>query len=203
MAAAGVLLAGETSGALATGAKDFVCVRENTKSQAPNLRETPNFNVQIGVLRVGACLVFGVWCLVFFVGCRTLPELPPADLSQPGWSTRQGQVVWKANTDAPEIAGELLLAIHPKQGIVLQFLKTPFPVVVAQTGNGGWRISFSGGREYAGQGEPPQRISWFQVPRALKDGEVDHGWSFSKTGDSNWRLENQRTGEFIEGYLRP
>ena len=132
-----------------------------------------------------------------------MPELAPADLSQPGWRARQGQAVWRAKADAPEIAGELLLATHPVRGTVLQFLKTPFPVVVAQTSTSSWRISFSGDREYAGPGEPPRRIGWFQLPIALQNGEIGHGWVFSKTGEQNWRLENERTGEFIEGYLRP
>ena len=147
--------------------------------------------------------MLGVWCLVFLPGCRTAPEVPPADLSQPGWKTRQGQAVWRAKADAPEIAGELLLATHPVRGTVLQFLKTPFPIVVAQAGSRGWRISFSGDREYAGRGEPPQRISWFQLPNALEHRKPDDGWSFSKMGGQNWRLENARTGEFIEGYFSP
>ena len=173
--------------------------------KAPN----PKFQVPKGIhspssrFGLGASLVVGLWSLVFASGCRTVPELPRVDLSQPGWTMRQGQAVWKANADAPEIAGELLLATHPQRGMVLQFLKTPFPVVVAQTSAGAWKIAFSGEREFAGRGEPPDRISWFRLGAALEGRDLTRGWSFRKAGDRNWRLQNERTGEFIEGYLAP
>ena len=139
--------------------------------------------------------------LIFLCACRTLPPLPPADLSQPGWKIRQGQAVWKSGAEAPEIAGELLLATHPQQGMVLQFIKTAFPIVVAQSSDAGWRISFSGNREFSGRGKPPQRIGWFQLAAALEQKKLPDAWSFTQSTEQNWRLENRRTGEFIEGYL--
>ena len=145
---------------------------------------------------IGALAVVLALC-----GCRTVPNLPPVDLAQPGWETRQGQAVWKANTNAPEIAGELLLATHPQQGMVLQFIKTPFPLVIAQAGRAGWKISFSGDREFAEAGDPPGRISWFQLPAAIASRKLPRGWKFQKTDERSWRLENARTGEFIEGFL--
>jgi hypothetical protein len=139
--------------------------------------------------------------MMFLCACRTLPNLPPADLSQPDWKARQGQAVWKSATEAPEIAGELLLATHPRHGMVLQFIKTPFPIVIAQSSDAGWKISFAGNREFSGLGKPPARISWFQLTAALDGHELPAGWTFKRLSEQNWRLENQRTGEFIEGYL--
>ena len=109
--------------------------------------------------------------------------------------------MWKSRADAPEIAAELLLATHPQHGMVLQFIKTPFPIVIAQSSDAGWKISFAGDREFSGPGKPPARISWFQLAAALDGHELPAGWTFKKTSDKNWRLENPRTGEFIEGYL--
>jgi len=34
--------------------------------------------------------------------------LPPVSLSEPGWTIRQGQAVWRRYHDTPDIAGELL-----------------------------------------------------------------------------------------------
>ncbi len=127
--------------------------------------------------------------------------MPAEDISQPGWSVRQGQAVWKASAEATEIAGELLVATHPKRGLVLQFIKTPFPIVSGQVNPDGWRISFSGAREFAGRGDPPTRISWFQLSAAVQGGKVPREWIFQRTSQRKWRLENRKTGEYIEGYL--
>ena len=134
-------------------------------------------------------------------GCRTIPDLPPEDISEAGWSARQGQAVWRASAEAPELAGELLVATHPERGLVLQFIKTPFPIVSAQATPGGWKIVFPDAREFAGRGNPPSRISWFQLRAALQGSEVSRPWIFQTTGERNWRLENRKTGEYIEGYL--
>ena len=85
--------------------------------------------------------------------------------------------------------------------MVLQFIKTPFPIVTAQASRAGWKISFSGEREFSGRGKPPGRISWFQLHAALEGRELPPGWIFQRANKQNWRLENRGTGEFIEGYL--
>src|SRR2546422_5254946 len=59
--------------------------------------------------------------------CRTVPPLAPANLSEPGWTMREGQAVWRPKTEGPEIAGELLVAIHRTGETYLQFTKTPLP----------------------------------------------------------------------------
>jgi hypothetical protein len=148
------------------------------------------------LLTLGATLLGLLLC-----ACRTVTNIPPADLSQPGWKTLQGQAVWKSHADAPEIAGELLVASHPQHGLFLQFMKPAFPIVVAQSGPVSWKVSFSGQREFSGAGKPPARISWFQLGAALEDRKLSRDWYFRKSDGQTFRLENARTGEFIEGYL--
>jgi hypothetical protein len=114
-----------------------------------------------------------VWvgCLLL-LGCRTVPELPPVDLAQPGWQVRQGQAVWKPNASAPELSGELVWAVHPDGRFLLQFLKTPITLVEAQGSNERWQISFPPqGRTIKGsRGQSPsQRLSWLQQQTNFKD----------------------------------
>src|SRR6266436_5715904 len=88
--------------------------------------------------------------------CRTAPPMAPANLSAPGWTIRQGQAVWRPKTEAPEIAGELLVATHRNGQTFLQFTKTPLPFVVARITTNRWRIEFVvDHREFTGHGQPP------------------------------------------------
>src|SRR5215831_18062058 len=57
-------------------------------------------------------------------GCRSLPPMPPADLSSPEWTVLQGQAVWRASHAAPEIAGEILVATNTAADTLVQFTKT-------------------------------------------------------------------------------
>src|SRR5262245_42929000 len=94
-------------------------------------------------------------------GCLTGPPLPRVDLSEPGWAVRHGEAVWRARRDAPEIAGEILLATNPDGRVFVQFTKTPFPFVIAQTAPGGWQIeSPARNQRYSGRGAPPDRLIW-------------------------------------------
>src|SRR4051812_21168302 len=140
--------------------------------------------------------------LMLAAGCQTVPRFRQPDVSQPGSKTRQGQAVWRANAQASEIAGELYLSSNPAGDHILQFIKTPFPIAVAQTTTNAWQISFPGDqRNYSGRGQPPARIGWFVLMSALEDSRVSSPWQFSKTSEEQWRLTNSRTGELIEGYL--
>src|SRR5262245_41804452 len=71
--------------------------------------------------------------LICLTACRTIGVLPPVDLSEAGWTVRQGQALWQPRTGAPEIAGEILLATHPDGRQFVQFTKNPFPLVSVQT----------------------------------------------------------------------
>jgi len=135
------------------------------------------------------------------LSCRT-PPLPPVDVSLPGWQVRQGQAVWRPTKNRPELAGDLLLATNASGDFVAQFSKTPFTLATAQVSGDAWNIDFGGGQHtWGGRGRPPRRFVWFQLPRALAGAELPPPWKFTAQPDHSWRLENARTGEFLEGWL--
>jgi hypothetical protein len=122
----------------------------------------------------------------------------PARCVQP----RQGQAVWKSRADAPEIAGELLLATSVDGRTFTQFTKTPLPILVAQTTTNAWQIEFVvENRKFAGRGSPPARLAWLHLAGCLSRVNPPKGWTFTKGDDGTWRLENKKTGEMLEGYL--
>ena len=138
------------------------------------------------------------------VGCRSMPPLPAADLSVPGWRVRQGQAVWKPAKNRPELAGELLLASNKDGDFLVQFTKIPFPMATAQMAGDRWQLEFgSGDYRRTGRGKPPARFAWFELPRALAGARIAGNWRFERLSTSSWRLENWRTGESLEGYLGP
>ncbi len=148
--------------------------------------------------------IFATALLALCVSCRTGPPLPPADFSSPGWKVQQGQAVWKPSKKRPELAGDLLLATNANGNDVVQFSKTPFSLASAQVADGAWQIEFGGGRYlWRGRGAPPARFIWFQLPRALNGVEPPRPWKFTLQAGGSWRLENTRTGEFLEGTLFP
>ena len=135
-------------------------------------------------------------------GCRTAPPLPAANFSEPGWRVQQGQAVWKARATAPEIAGELLLATHSDGRSLVQFTKTPFPIVVAQTVSNRWEIQFvPEGRTFRGRGEPPKYFGWLHLVPALEARPLPKEFSFAHPAGAPWRLESVASGESIEGYF--
>ena len=150
------------------------------------------------------------FCAVaLLIACRTPPKLPPIDLSQAGWQVQQGQAVWKPNKNAPELSGELVWAAHPDGRFLLQFLKTPITLVEAQGSKDAWQISFPPqGRTLSGVGQladargSVQRLGWLYLARGLQGQALTRQWTFSGTADA-WKLANARTGEVIEGFLRP
>jgi len=149
--------------------------------------------------------------LFFSLGCKSLPPLPAVNLSEPGWKIQHGQAVWKPKKDAPEIAGELLVATNSDGRAFVQFTKTPFPFVIAQASSGGWQIEFAAAnKKFSGRGNPPQRIIWLQLPHFTEKLESPHVVSFKtrqwarQTFEGNrWLLRNRITGESLEGFLAP
>jgi hypothetical protein len=146
------------------------------------------------------------WSLSFFLlmvvnGCLTAPPLPQANLSEPGWTVRQGQAVWTPRRKAPEIAGELLLATRTDGSAFVQFTKTPFPFAIAQTSPTGWQIEFPPqNRRFAAPGKPPARIVWFQLVNALVGKPIAKSWAWHNS-ETNWQLTNSSSGESLEGYF--
>ena len=83
---------------------------------------------------------FHRWCAILllplaliFASCRTIPPLPPINVSEQGWTLHQGQALWRTKRDAPESAGEILFATHPRGDTMLQLTKNPLPFVTVQT----------------------------------------------------------------------
>ena len=142
--------------------------------------------------------------LCFCVGCRTSPPQPSADFSAPGWKVQSGQAVWNPPANRPELAGDLLLATNANGNCFIQFSKLPFPLVTAQISGDRWQIEF-GAREHTwhGQGAPPDRFAWFQLPGVLLGSTPQGSWRFTRLTDESWRLENPRTGEKLEGVFSP
>jgi hypothetical protein len=140
-----------------------------------------------------------------FTGCMNLPPLPPADLSQPGWETRQGQAVWRPRQGVEEIAGEILVSTRKQDRTLVQFSKNPFPLVNATVTRDSWELSAPAlGKRYAHPGKPPSRILWFQLSKILTDQAPSIPWKWTPSGDGgHWRLENPTTGESLEGFFSP
>jgi hypothetical protein len=132
--------------------------------------------------------------------CRTA-SLPPVNFSEPGWKIQQGQAVWKSKRNAPEIAGEILLATQGADRVVIQFTKTPFPFLIAQKTTDAWQIEIPAQKKtYSGHGTPPKRITWLILAEALRGNSPPEPWKFEKRGE-NWSLKNPKSGEIIEGFL--
>ncbi len=142
--------------------------------------------------------------LVFCAGCRTADPLPSADFSAPGWRVQPGQAVWKPSANRPELAGDLLLATNVNGNFFVQFSKIPFPLATAQVSSDQWQIEFGADKfSWRGHGAPPNRFAWFQLPRALRNANLDDNWKFTYVETNSWRLENPHTGETLEGEFFP
>ena len=181
---------------------------------------TPNIEHRMVKLRCSASnvrcsmfssiLCFSISILLFSqTACRTVSQFPAIDFSQSGWKIQEGQAVWKPNREAPEIAGEILAAQHPNGKTVVQFIKSPFPITIAQTTSNAWQIEFPPqNKTFSGRGNPPAKFGplptgWLQLSRVLAGIPSPESWSFKKNDETNWRLENEKTGESIEGFLNP
>ncbi|MFM1767691.1 MAG: hypothetical protein RJA22_220 [Verrucomicrobiota bacterium] len=142
--------------------------------------------------------------LALLAGCRSLPPIPSPDHSGPGWTLREGQAVWRASARADGVAGDLLLATHPDGRCVVRFTKAGLPLLEAWRAPGGWRVGMPpAGRVRGGNGAPPSRVLWLQLPRAVEGGVVPAGWILSgrTEADARWVVSNPRTGEQLAGFL--
>ena len=88
---------------------------------------------------------------------------------------------------------------------MVQFIKTPFPIVLAQGVEGVWQIDFGPeGRRFTGRGTPPDRFIWLQVPRWIEFGAgLPRNWTFEQLQPRVWSASNRRTGETLEIHLDP
>ena len=149
-------------------------------------------------LRRLAPLLAALW----FCACHTAPPLPPVNLRGPDWTIRQGQAVWRSNRDAPEIAGELLVASRRDGRVFLQFSKTPLPFVTLQITTNSWQVDFvADHKSCSGRGPVPAQLAWAQLPRCLAGTGPPARWTWEQFENGRWRLEDRTTGEMIEGFL--
>lgn len=131
-------------------------------------------------------------------GCASVRPLPPADLSQPGWTIQSGQAVWKSGNS--DLAGELIFATRAGSS-ALQFIKTPLPLVSAQARENRWTITFvADNRTVSGKGTPPAQLLWLHLASALNGDSPRPPLKFSRDANG-WELENTETGESIAGFL--
>ena len=130
--------------------------------------------------------------------------MPTMNLSEPGWTLRQGQAVWQPRREAPEIAGDLVLATRTNGDAFVQFSKTPLALAIARKSGQAWQAEFPAQNiRYSGRGKPPARIIWFPLARAVIGSPPAPPWSWQRTEDRNWRLENVKTGETLAGFFAP
>jgi hypothetical protein len=156
-------------------------------------------------LDAGSRLLFVsiAWCFAL-AGCRTPGRFTTFNLSDPGWIVRQGQAVWRNERHAHEIAGELLVATHPDQRSLVEFNKTPLPILTAQATAREWRIQFAASqRTISGRGSPPASLAWLHLPRCLNGIVPPAPLQFDRRHDGSWRLENTQSGEIISGFFYP
>jgi len=136
--------------------------------------------------------------VAFLAGCSTTP-LPPANLSAPGWTTQQGQALWKPSANRPQIAGDLLMATNTDGDCFIQFTKTPFTIATAQISGSRWQLTFGNDQHsWRGSGTPMSRFVWFQLPRAMLGAPINPDWR-SHSDTNGWQFQNLHTGESLEG----
>ena len=109
-----------------------------------------------------------------------------------GWRVEQGQALWRPARRFPELGGELVVASHEDGRCLVQFAKTPLPMVLVQTTRTNWLIEF-----------PPRRMRFalLYLPAALAGDSLPASFRFQRKPDGGWRLENTRSGETVEGFL--
>jgi hypothetical protein len=132
-------------------------------------------------------------------GCAA-PRLAPIDLAEPGWTVRESAAVWHPPGNAPELAGEILVASHPDGRLFVQFSKQTLPVVAATATPAGWSVGSPLRRgAVGGRGRPTDRVPWFQI-RSLPPGDpASQRWQLVRSNGVPWRLRAVRGNEFVEG----
>lgn len=137
-------------------------------------------------------------------GCLTPGHPPLFTATGPGWRVQEGQALWRPGRQFPELGGELVVASHEDGRCLVQFTKTPLPLVTVQTTSTNWFIEFPPRRmSFGGCQPPPARFAWLYLPIAFSGGSLPAGMHFQRKPDGGWRLENTRSGETVEGFLGP
>ncbi|MSU64143.1 MAG: hypothetical protein EXS31_17415 [Pedosphaera sp.] len=136
-------------------------------------------------------------------GCHTPATVPPLNLAEPDWQVLHGQAVWRPSRAAKEIAGELFIATHPDGRSLVQFTKTPLLLVSAQTSAKRWRVQFPREKVFEGGGAAPTRVVWLHLAKVIAGVPPPSRLTWEPHQDGTWKLENDRTGEMLEGFVAP
>ncbi len=148
--------------------------------------------------------LFFLAALLFFSGCETDKTQNLFAVTGSTWAIKQGQGLWTARSGAPQIGGDIVLASDGNGRSLVQFDKTPLTIVTAQTTPERWLIRFpQGGGVWAGHQPAPPRTIWLYLGDALAGKPLPKPLHFEQKPDGNWRLENPKTGEILEGFLSP
>ena len=149
--------------------------------------------------------------LFIAMGCRTAGPFPSVNVQEAGWKVRHGQGLWKANATAPEIACDLTVATHSREGTLIELTKNPFPLVVARVTPHRWQLEFPAKkRTVAGSGPVPAKLRWprhrvplavLQLVNLLNRQPAPHPWKFVESEARSFRIENTVTHESLEGFL--
>jgi hypothetical protein len=149
--------------------------------------------------RVLQLLLLTGW--IFLNGCATTPE-NLFSVSGPGWTVEQGQALWTPRRGGPQIGGDLVLATDANGRALVQFEKMPMSLVMAQVTPDQWAIRFAqGGGFWKGHQPAPTRTIWLYLPEAIAGKPLPKPLHFEQKAGGNWRLENTKTGEILEGFL--
>jgi hypothetical protein len=150
-------------------------------------------------------ILLGSLFTLWLAGCAALPQktLPPLDTSGPGWEVRQGQALWKPGNEDPEIAGDVVVSLHPSAGAYVQFSKT-LPILSARLVPEGWEFhTIAEDKRYSGGGSPPNRIVWLQMLRVLDGQKISDRWSVAHPSDLFVSLQDSFKGEHLEIRFQP
>lgn len=138
---------------------------------------------------------------IFLSGCATAPTTL-FTVSGPGWNVQQGQALWTPRQGAPQFGGDLLLATDANGRSLIQFEKTPISLVTVQLTPKDWTLDFSQlGGFWKGHQPAPARTVWLYLPDALAGKPLPKVFHFEQKPNGNWRLEDVKTGESLEGFL--
>ena len=136
-------------------------------------------------------------------GCSSIEPLPKVNLQEPGWTAKQGQAIWHLEHGTREVAGDLIVATGPNDQAFVQFSKTPFPLVIAQSDRTRWSVEFPPqNKRYSGRGKPPQRLIWLYLPQSISGKPPPANWTWQEAA-GQWHLTNRANGESVEGYFSP
>jgi hypothetical protein len=139
--------------------------------------------------------------LTFFCGCATTVRENLVSVSGPEWHVQQGQALWTPRTGAPQFGGDIVVASDDGSSFV-QFSKTPLTIVTAELTPKRWLLRFSQmGKAWDGRRPAPARTVWLYLADALAGKPLPKVFRFKQEPNGNWRLEDVKTGEILEGFL--